>query len=210
MRMKAISNQLSAISRLVTRNWLLVAFILLVTCHLSLVTAFASEGGEHSETVFTWKDWFWPVINFFILVGVLGFFGKKPMVEFFQKRTELIEKSLHEATQAKELAQKALDEVRARFGNTDREIDEILDAARKAGEKEKETIIAEGIKTKEKILEQAKASIDFELQKAKDKIKSEAAMMALELAEKQLKEQLGEKEQEVLIDDYIKKLEVGK
>jgi F0F1-type ATP synthase membrane subunit b/b' len=32
-------------------------------------------------------------------------------------------------------------------------------------------------------------------------------MMALELAEKQIKEKLGQKEQEALIDDYIKRLE---
>ncbi len=34
--------------------------------------------------------------------------------------------------------------------------------------------------------------------------------MALELAEKQIKEKLGKKEQETLVDEYIKKLEVKK
>jgi F-type H+-transporting ATPase subunit b len=71
----------------------------------------------------------------------------------------------------------------------------------------KEAIIAEGVRLKEKIIEQAKANIDFELQKAKEKIKSDAALMALELAEKQIKEKLGKKEQEALINDYIKRLE---
>jgi F-type H+-transporting ATPase subunit b len=167
----------------------------------------AEEGGEHAEHVFTWKDWLWPVINFAVLVVVLFFFGRKPMAEYFRKRTELIEKSLREATEAKELAQKALSEVRTKLENADREVEAILASARKSGEKEKEMIIAEGEKLKEKILEQARTNIDFELQKAKDKIKSEAAMMALELAEKQIKEKLGQKEQEALIDDYIKRLE---
>ncbi len=83
----------------------------------------------------------------------------------------------------------------------------ILQAARKSGEKEKEAVIAEGEKLKEKIIEQAKANIDFELQKAKEQIKSDAALLALELAEKDIQEKLGKKEQEALINDYIKRLE---
>jgi len=192
----------------VKNRWATHVTFLLSTVYCSLFTALAyaaEEGGEH--VAFTWKDWFWPVINFAVLAVILVYFTRKPFAEYFKKRTELIEKSLREATEAKELAQKTLNEVKARLANTDREIEEILNSARKAGEKDKESIIADGEKLKEKIIEQAKANIDFELQKAKEKIKSEAALMALELAEKQIKEKLGQKEQEALIDDYIKRLE---
>ncbi len=171
------------------------------------VSAAFAGGGETGEHAFTWKDWLWPVVNFAILVFILFYFGRKPIGEYFKKRTEVIEKSLKEAKEAKELAQKTLDEVRNRLKNTDMEIEHILEAAKKSGEKEKEAIIAEGVRLKEKILEQAKANIDFELQKAKQKIKSDAAIMALELAEKQIKEKLGQRDQEALIEDYIKRLE---
>ena len=120
----------------------------------------------------------------------------------------MIEKSIREAGEAKELAKKSLEEVRERLKNADLEINDILKAARQAGEKEREAIIAEGMELKNKIMEQAKVNIEFELQKAKRAIKSEAAIMALELAEKQIKEKLGETGQEALIDEYIKKLEV--
>lgn len=204
MRQSAISNQQSA----VRKKKQLVFFCLLLTayCLLPFTGVFAAEeGGEH--VAFTWKDWFWPVINFAFLFSILVFFARKPFAEYFKNRTELIEKSLKEATEAKELAQKTLNEVRERLKNTDSEIGQIIESAKKAGEKEKEAIIADGERLKANILEQAKANIDFELQKAKEKIKSEAAMLALELAEKQIKEKLGQKEQEALIDDYIKRLE---
>ncbi len=179
----------------------------LVTVHLSLFTdiAFAAEGGEHA---FAWKELIWPGINFAILVLILVKFGRKPIKEFLKKRTELIEKSLKEAAEAKELAQKALVEVKERLKNTDREVEEIVNAAKRAGEKEKAALIAEGEKLKNKILEQTEANIAFELQKAKKAIKSEASLAALELAEKQIKEQLGKEGQLSLIDEYIKKLEV--
>lgn len=180
--------------------------ILLFIFNLVVVSAaFASEGGENYT--YTWKDWLWPVVNFSILMFILIFFGKKPISDFFKGRTAGIEKSLKDAAEAKELAEKALQEVNARLNNTDAEFAEIIEAAKKSGEKEKEAIIAEGEHLKEKIIEQAKANIDFELQKAKETIKSEAALMALELAEKQIKEKLGQSEQETLIDDYIKRLE---
>lgn len=169
-------------------------------------TAFASGGGG-GEVHFTWRDWLWPVVNFSTLVIVLWYFARKPLGDFFKGRTELIEKSIKEATEAKELAIKTLKEVEARLNNTDAEIEQIVEAARKSGEKEKETLIAEGERLKERIIEQAKANIDFELQKAKETIKADAALLALDLAEKQLKEKLGLKEQDVLIDDYIKRLE---
>jgi F-type H+-transporting ATPase subunit b len=148
--------------------------------------AVSSEGGGHG---FAWKDLVWPLINFGVLAAILFFAGRKPVTQFFKKRTE---------------------EVRERLANTDKEINEILSAAKKSGEKNKDSIIAEGEELKNKILEQAKTNIEFELQKARESIKSEAALMALELAEKQIKEKLGKEGQETLIDEYIRKLETTK
>jgi F-type H+-transporting ATPase subunit b len=189
-------------SKFKIQNFIILGFNLLF-----VTSTFAAGGGGHGETHFTWKDWLWPVVNFSILLLVLYFAGRKPFAAYFKGRTAMIEKSLKEATEARELAQKTLDEVRSRHKNTDQEIEQIIEAARKSGEKEKEAIIAEGERLKKKIVEQAKANIDFELQKAKETIKSDAALMALELAEKEIREKLGQKEQESLIDDYVKRLE---
>ena len=180
---------------------------MLILNFVLIASALAAGEGGHGEVHFTWRDWLWPVVNFSVLIIILFFFGRKPVSEFFRNRTALIEKSLSEASEAKELAQKTLNEVKERFRNTDSEIEQIIEAARKSGEKEREAIIAEGERLKQRIIEQGKANIDFELQKAKERIKSDAARMALELAEKQIREQLGQKEQEALIDDYIKRLE---
>jgi F-type H+-transporting ATPase subunit b len=170
-------------------------------------TAYAAGGGGGGEHGFDWEKLIWMVINFAALIVLLIFAGRRPVREYFKRRTEMIEKSIREAEEAKRLARISLEEVRERLKNTDREISEILDAAKKAGEREKEELITEGEELKEKILQQARANIEFELQKAKKAIKSEAALMALELAEKQIKERLGKEGHDALIDEYIKKLE---
>jgi len=187
-----------------------VSHLILSTLSFSFLlftaAAFASGSAEQASS---WKELAPPVINFAILVAVLVFFARKPVRDYFKKRTDMVKKSLKEAQEAKALAKKTLEEVRERLNNTDREMNEILEAAKRSGEKEKAAIIADGEKLKDKILEQAKANIEFELQKARESIKSEAALMALELAEKQIKEKLGKKEQDSLVDEYIKKLEVN-
>ena len=60
---------------------------------------------------------------------------------------------------------------------------------------------------KEKILEQAKTNIDYELRQARDSIKAEAAGIALELAEKKLKDKLTKEEQIRLIEESLKRME---
>ncbi len=168
---------------------------------------FASGGGaEGAEHAPWWKDYIWKIINFLILVVLLFKFAKKPMQSFFQKRTELIEKTLNEAKEAKAAALKALQEVETRLKAKDAEVEAIIAASRKAGEQERDAIIAESDRLKAKILEQAKTNIEFELKNAKEAIKAEAVELAMELAEKKIREKITKEEQEKLLEDSLVKI----
>jgi F-type H+-transporting ATPase subunit b len=162
----------------------------------------AEEGGHGSLL----KDYIYKIINFLILVIILFKFARKPLQNFLQKRTELIEKTLNEAKEAKEAALKALREAEERLKTKDAEIEAILAAAKRSGEQERDKIIEESGKLKEKILEQAKTNIDFELKHAKEAIKAEAVELAMELAEKKLKDKLTKEEQERLLEESLVKI----
>lgn len=95
----------------------------------------APEEGGHASIL---KEYIWKIINFAILVIILFKFGKKPLGDFLKKRTELIEKTLNEAREAKETALKALREAEERVKTKDAEVKAILDAAKKSGELERE------------------------------------------------------------------------
>jgi len=184
--------------------------LLPLICSLFLIfaaVAFASEGGgEESTSVL--KAYLWPVINFLILVAVMIFMLKKMDIKgFFKKRTELIEQSLREAREAKELAQKALAEVEERLKVKDTEMEQILAGAKQSGENEKARLIEEGDKLKARILEQAKTNIDYEVKRAKESIKEEAVEIAMELAEKKLREKLSKEEQLKLLEESLAKIE---
>lgn len=183
--------------------------LLLAACYLLLFVPFAiasAGGGEEHPSIL--QAYLWPVINFLILVGVMTYVLKKMDVKgFFKKRTELIEQSLREAREAKELAQKALAEVEERLKVKDTEIEQIIAAAKQSGENEKARLIEEGDKLKTRILEQAKTNIDYEVKRAKESIKEEAVEIAMELAEKKLKEKLSKDEQLKLLEESLAKIE---
>jgi F-type H+-transporting ATPase subunit b len=185
-----------------------VLYLWLCTFHMLLYSAaaFAAEGGEAQESLF--KAYLWPVINFLVLLALLIYGFKKADIKgYFKKRTELIEQTLNEARQAKELAQKALAEVEERLKMKDKEIEEIVAAAKYSGEREKARLAEEGERMKEKIMEQAKTNIEFELKRAKESIKEEAVEIAMELAEKKLKEKMTKEEQMKLLEESVAKIE---
>lgn len=83
----------------------------------------------------------------------------------------------------------------------------IISASRTdAGERERDRFIEEGDRLREKILKQAKTNIDYELKSAKEAIKAEAVEIAMELAEKKLKEKLTKEEQERLLEESLTKI----
>ncbi len=183
--------------------------LILPLCIMSLTFAayaFGAGHGEEGEHGNLMKEYAYKIFNFVLIVGVLWWFGKKPVGDFLKKRTELIEKTLTEAKEAKEAALKALQEAETRVKTKDAEVEAILSAAKKSGEQERDRIIAETGKLRDKILEQAKTNIDYELKHAKEAIKAEAVELAMELAEKKLKDKLTKEEQEKLLDESLVKI----
>jgi F-type H+-transporting ATPase subunit b len=126
---------------------------------------------------------------------------------YFRRRTELIEQTLKEAKEARALAEKALAEVEERLKVKDKEIAEIVAYARQSGESEKVRLVEEGEGMQAKIVEQTKNNIDYEIKRAKEAIKEEAVLIAMELAEKKIREKMTKDEQVRLLEESLAKIE---
>jgi F-type H+-transporting ATPase subunit b len=166
--------------------------------------AFASGG---TEVPMGLVDWAWKIVNFAILVGLLYVFGWKVIKTHLQQRRELIEKSIKESQEAKQMAAQALAEVEDRLKLKDKEVSDIIAAAVEAGEFEKKRLIEEGERLKLRIVEQAKSNIEFEVKKAKEAIQAEAFETSLRLAEGKIRAKMTQKEQERLLKESIKMIE---
>jgi F-type H+-transporting ATPase subunit b len=183
------------------------SFIILVSCIFTFVFALIAFGAEEEAAhPSLFKEYFWKIINFAILAFILFKFGKKPLQSFLKQRTELIEKTLKEAKDAKEAAEKALKGVEERLKTKDKEVEEILSASKRSGEEARENLIQQSDKLREKILEQARVNIEYELKHAREAIKAEAVEIAIELAEKKLKEKLTKEEQKRLLEESLAKI----
>lgn len=181
---------------------------LLLFCIFNLVfvsIVFASGSGEEAHPSLV-KEYAFKIFNFVVIFGIVIYFARKPIKNMLKQRTEMIERTLKEATEAKELAQKALQEVQTRLQTKDKEIEDIINASKRSGEQERELIIEESNRLKEKLFEQAKVNIEYELKSAKEMIKAEAIEIAMELAEKKIKDKLTKEEQEKLLQESLTKM----
>jgi F-type H+-transporting ATPase subunit b len=193
----------------VKRSMAVLAVAALVLGLGALAYASGGGGGEHAEDGSLLKGFLFQLVNFGALVAILVLAGGKPIKGFFRERTETISKGIEEARAAREEAEKALAEVQAKLDGKDTEIEKMVSAARDAGEKEREHLIKEGERMSARILEQARAGIDFELKQAKEGLKAEAADYALKLAEEKIGHRLSDDEQIRLMEDAIKRLEAS-
>lgn len=164
------------------------------------VPAVAAEGAAHGSFM---SSWGWRIINFSILVFVIVYFGGKYMREYFANRTRKIEGAIENSQNAIEEAKKALAEIEGRIRNRQAEVDAILSVARENGEREKARLIAEGQKAADEIVKQAEGRIALEVKKAKDAIRTEAASMAVQMAEDLLKKNITAGDQKRMVENYL-------
>jgi len=189
-------------------KFFLIVIVAFFIFHFALTTVvFGAEEAAHGAA---WKGWLWKIVNFAVLVIILFKFLNKPLREFLRKRTELIEKSLQEAQEAKALAEKALAEVEERLKLKDQEIAEIIAFAQRSGKTEQDLLVQSGEQVRERIIDQARNNIDYELRQAKESLKAEAAGIALELAEKKIREKLTKEQQIKLIEESLARMEEKK
>ncbi|MBF0320258.1 MAG: ATP synthase F0 subunit B [Nitrospirae bacterium] len=181
------------------------SFIIILTGLIAISggAAYASESAQNGSSL---KEWFWLVVNFLVLVGVIGYFLKKPLIAYYKQRTELLEKALKEAQVAKELAQRALNEIEQQLRLKDEEIKKIIEAATSAAESERDRLIAEGKETSAAIAELSEKNIGYELKKARDLIRQKAAAAAVELAAEKINKSMNSDIAGKLLDDSISKI----
>ncbi|MCX7913165.1 MAG: F0F1 ATP synthase subunit B [Thermodesulfovibrionales bacterium] len=185
--------------RVMKNTFLFVIFFCLIVS-----VSFVSAAGPATEE--GPMAWVWRILNFAILVFLLVKFAGKPLKNFLKQRSEMIEKSIKDAQEAKEIAKKALEEVEQRLKLKDKEVAEILEVAKTSGEEEQKRLIEDAERLKTKILEQAKANIEHEVKMAKEAIKAEAVEEAIKLSEEKIKNRLTREDHDKILQDSIKLL----
>ena len=152
---------------------------------------------------------FWEIFNLALVIGVLVYFARKPVLAYLAERRSGIEGNIQSAEQVLSEAEARLSEWSTKVDRLDEDMATIREAARKSAEDERTRIIAEAQAAAQRILASAGDAVQAETRRAQVILREEAADLAVELAEKILREQVGDADQARLVDEFIAKVEQG-
>jgi F-type H+-transporting ATPase subunit b len=185
-------------------NKSVLIFLILSLAILATNVFAASEGGGASP----WDAWMltWRVANTIVLIGVLIYFLKKPLVNFFSERTAQIQKDLADAKEQREKAERLIADYQQKLAGMEQELEKMRAELRKSADAESGKVVANAEKVAAAMIESAKLTAEQEVRKAKIALKNEAVALAVELAEALVKEKINEDDRERIVEDYLVKV----
>ena len=182
--------------------FLLAILMIILTCAIT----YASEaGGEESNTK-TLIDFGWRMLNFAILVWFLYWVAAKKIKEFFFERRQNIKTNIEEKMAEKEVTEEKYKEYSAKLDKATEEINNIFEMIKAQGLVEKEKIIKDAKIAAEKMKEDAQARMEQELKAARNQLRTEAAQLAVEMAEGLLKKNITPEHHDFMVRDYLDKV----
>ncbi len=160
---------------------------------------------EHRNVFEPWMETS-RILNFLIVLFALYFFLRKPIRMAMGKRREGIGRAIKEAEEARAEAKQLREECERRTAELEKELAGLRAQAKAEQEALRARLLEEGNKAADRMMDHARFAIEQETKKAEQRIRAQAALLALELAEKALERELGAEDQQRFIRDYIHKV----
>lgn len=153
---------------------------------------------------------FWQTIIFLVLLIVLKKFAWKPILGAVKSRDESIAKALKDAEKARKEVERLKEENEKMVAEARKERGKILKEASQMSEEMRAKAKDDASKIGEKMIEEARISINAEKEDALREIREQVAELSLKIAEKLLKQNLkDDKSQQDLIRSYMKDLNLN-
>ncbi len=150
---------------------------------------------------------FWKTVAFLIVMFILGKFAWPPIIKALSQR----EKAIEEALRSAQMARDEMKELEARneklMQKAKEERDAVLTEARKMKDKLMEEAKNSAKKEGERIMEETKKQIHYERMATITELKNEVASLSIDIAEKVLQKELEDKNKHYsLIQEQLKKV----
>lgn len=172
---------------------------------LALVVSEAEEGGRGLLTVSGGLS-FWTTLTFILLLVLLTKFAWKPILSALKQREDAIRDSLEQAEKAREEAKKILAENQSSLAKAEDESKKIIEQSRIFADNLKDQLIKESKIQAQKIIADASSEIERKKTAAFDELKNQIADIAINAAEKILRENLDAEKNKKLVDKYINEI----
>ncbi|MDC0229684.1 F0F1 ATP synthase subunit B [Deltaproteobacteria bacterium] len=179
----------------------IITLVVFLVCANTVLLAAESEAGASPLMDFIWK-----VVNVIVLGAIIYKFAKKPVVTALSTSAESAKKLISDAREAEEKLKADLDEMRGKIAGLEKEAEQIVKTARKDAEIEKERIIEEGRQEIERMKRQASFALEQERRKAEADLRHWIAEESVALAEKEMKQEINQNQQNKLVNKYMDEL----
>lgn len=148
----------------------------------------------------------WTVVTFIILLFILKKMAWKPILGSLNERENFIKDSLEKAEKAQQEALRLLEENKANLAKAEEESQKIIAQGRDYAEKLKTQIIEESKIQGKKMVEAASSEIERKNREAFERLKDQIADIAVNAAEKIIRESLDKEKQKSIVDKFIDQL----
>lgn len=149
----------------------------------------------------------WTIINFLVLIYLLGRFLYKPLLKIIDQRRAKIQADLDQAAAEKTKAAELTEKYQTRVERAREEAQEIISAAEKRGNERREEIIAEARNEAKRIKERATEEIKQAKRQALGQLRDEVSKISLLIAQKFLEESVDKKRHQNLVEEFITQLD---
>lgn len=176
----------------------------------ALTTTAIAASGTAEGSGLPWVDIVKQAINFGILVGILVYFLRKPLINFLKERREILIKSMEEAARANEEAKEKLARMEEKIAHLDREVEELNRTAQREAEDEFARIQALTQAEIERIKEQTTVAAEQVVKKAREELRQEAAELSIEAAEEMIAKTVTDEDQKRFVKESLREIKGAK
>lgn len=151
----------------------------------------------------------WTIVVFLITLFILKKFVFGPVGEAIEKRRASITASIEEAESSRDEAVKLLDEYKAQLAEARREADELREAGRREGERQKTEIVGQAQEQRERIVSDTQTQIDAQAQAAVAGIRDDVVVLAITAAEKVTRKSLSDDDHRKLVEEALSEADLS-
>ena len=145
-------------------------------------------------------------VTFFSLLAILYKFAWKPILEALGRREEGIRKSVEDAEKIKEELNRINETRQKILSETEAKSKEILAHSRREAVELAKAIHEKAKEESQILLQNAQREIKAEVEKAQANLREESARIAIGLASKLIEQNLGDKENKKLVEEFLRKV----
>lgn len=149
-------------------------------------------------------------INFFLYVGLIVYFGRKPIADYFKTRQANFYVAVKRADALRAEAQAKRAETQARLAKLEATRDQSIQDARKEAAALRAQIVEEARGLSEKLKVEAERTAVVEIERATAVLRDDLLSQSIVMAQRILTDKMQDQDQKRLQDEFVQKIEKNK